>query len=513
MNRNPLDMLFRSRRHLVAGLAIVGFAGVLAGTTPVSAVAQKDGPPQTTRTYQASDAVIANPERGFYHHSETHYRADSSGYVPLNAATLRGYRSEGISQILRVFYLEKFVGTDTIDQAYLDLVSADFDTARSAGVSVIVRFAYAQGGAWPYNPPFNDAPASRAVAHIAQLAPVLRAGSDVIATVQSGFVGLWGEGYYTDHYAADPLQPGNITEANWADRRAIVKALLDAMPGVTVQVRTMWMKQMIFGTTSGTAGALTEAQAFTGSDISRVGHHNDCFLAAPDDWGTFLTDPLSLDQDYLAQDSKFVPVGGETCNVNPPRSEWPSASAEMAKYHYSYLNTDYNRLVLSSWDEGETVAKRLLGYRLALKTGTFGIRAATHRSFPVSLAIENSGWAAPYNARPVNLVLDSPQGTYTVLLDEDPRTWTAGTTTRVEASVCAAVPAGIYDLYLSLPSGNDSLAGNPDYAIQLANTGTWDAQHGWNDLQQTVRVTSAGDHAGASGCAENSLRPFKAVRD
>ncbi|WP_257953729.1 DUF4874 domain-containing protein [Nocardioides sp. B-3] len=120
--------------------------------------------------------------------------------------------------------------------------------------------------------------------------------SDVIATIQSGFVGLWGEGYYTDHYAADPSDPGNVTEANWEDRGAIVRALLDAAPRLTVQVRTMQMKQKIFGTSSGTGGALSEADAFSGSDISRVGHHNDCFSAAPDDWGTFLTDPISLDQ-------------------------------------------------------------------------------------------------------------------------------------------------------------------------------------------------------------------------
>lgn len=485
---------------------------LLAAMTPVSASAHEIGSPRATRTYQASNAVIANPERGFYHHTETHYRADGSGYVPLAGATLRGFRSEGITQILRVFYLEKYAGIDTLDQAYLDLVAADLNTARAAGVSIIVRFAYAQGqGAWPYSPPFNDAPAARAVGHIVQLGPVLRAGSDVIATVQSGFVGLWGEGYYTDHYAADPLEPWNITESNWADRRAIVKALLDTMPGVTVQVRTMWMKQMMFGTSSGTAGALTQDQGFSGSDVSRVGHHNDCFLAAPDDWGTFLTDPLSLDQDYLAQDSKFVPVGGETCNVNPPRSEWASASAEMAKYHYSYLNTDYNRLVLNTWGEGETVAKQLLGYRLTLKSGTFGTRTATNRSFPVSLTITNSGWASPYNARPVNLVLKSERGAFTVPLVDDLRTWAAGTTTTVAASVCAAVPAGTYHLYLSLPSSKASLAGNPDYAIRLANTGTWNARRGWNDLRQDVRVSSAGHH-GANGCTADTPRPLRSAR-
>lgn len=494
-------------RRSLRFLAWVAAASLLAAMAPSGASVPEDGPLLERHVYEADDRVIANPERGFYHHSETHYFADRSGYEPLDSGVLRDYRDEGITQVIRVFYLEKFVDTDNLDPAWLDLVKADFDTARSAGVSVIVRFAYAKGGAWPYSPPYNDAPPARAVQHIAQLAPVLRASSDVIATIQSGFVGLWGEGYYTDHYSADPNDPGHVTEANWIDRGAIVRALLDAAPEATVQVRTMQMKQKIFGTTSGTAGALTEAAAFSGSDISRVGHHNDCFLAAPDDWGTFLTDPLSLDQDYLAQDTQYVPMGGETCNVNPPRSQWPTASAELAAYHYSYLNADYHRGVLDSWGEGEQVARRRLGYRLSLRAADLATMTARHRSFPISVEVENSGWAAPYNQRPVLLVMESPAGTYHVPLADDPRQWAAGTITTVTASVCAAVPAGNYRLYLWLPSAHERAGTNPDYAIRFANVGTWRPESGWNDLQHTVRVVSDGAHAGDHGCVPGAVRP------
>lgn len=497
----------------LTGAALRRSPGILAGAalalltamSPSLASPDVTGPLTERHVYQVDESVVANPERGFYHHTETHYFADESGYAPLDEAVLRGFRYEGVTQILRVFYLEKFVDTDTLDPAWLDLVAADFETARSAGVSVIVRFAYVKGGAWPYSPPYGDAPPARAVRHIAQLGPVLRAASDVIATIQSGFVGLWGEGYYTDHYAADPNDPGNVTEANWVDRGAIVRALLAAAPQLTVQVRTMQMKQKIFGTTSGTSGALSETEAFTGSDISRVGHHNDCFLAAPDDWGTFLTDPLSLDQDYLAQETRYAPMGGETCNVNPPRSEWPTASAEMAAYHYSYLNADYHRGVLESWGEGEQIAQRRLGYRLTLKQADLATMATQHRSFPVSVEIENSGWAAPYNQRQVLLVMESDAGSYEVPLENDPREWAAGAAATITASVCAAVPAGEYRLHLWLPSAHERARANPDYAIRFANRQTWVADSGWNDLRHTVRVTSD-EHAGGHGCADG-IRP------
>lgn len=69
------------------------------------------------------------------------------------------------------------------------------------------------------------------VHHIAQLAPVLKKNADVIATVQEGFIGLWGEGYYSDYFSTpNPDEPGAmlITEQNWTDRATVLKALLAA---------------------------------------------------------------------------------------------------------------------------------------------------------------------------------------------------------------------------------------------------------------------------------------------
>ncbi|BDZ49795.1 hypothetical protein GCM10025867_20360 [Frondihabitans sucicola] len=303
------------KKQLFAGVAL---AAALALAAPTAASAHP-APSSHTVSYTASDAVIANPARGFYHSTETHYLKDGTGYEPLDLKTLQGYRKEGVTQILREFWMEKFVDQKRLDPAWLKLVQKDFDTARKAGVSVIVRFAYVQGGDFPYNPPYGDADVSTVLSHIAQLTPILRRNADVIAVLQEGFIGLWGEGYYTDHFAADPSDPGTLTDTDWANRNKVVAAELAALPASRqIQVRTMQMKQKAVGVTSGTSGALTPTQAHNGSAKSRIGHHNDCFLAAPDDFGTFLTDPLSLDQDYLAADSRYVAVGGETCNVDAP---------------------------------------------------------------------------------------------------------------------------------------------------------------------------------------------------
>lgn len=440
----------------------------------------------STYSYTPSTAVIANPERGFYHHTETHYRADGSGHVPLDSDTLTAYRTEEqVTQILRVFYLEKFAGSDRIDPEYLSLINSDFAAIRRAGVKAIVRFAYAQPEGWPPTTPYGDAPKQRVIKHIAQLAPVLRANADVIAVVQSGFVGLWGEGYYTDHFS-DPDDPSIVTEQNWADRRAVTDALLAALPkDRMIQLRTPQMKQRIFSVPTGSAGAIGDDQAYDGSTISRTGHHNDCFLASPDDFGTYLSDPIELDKEYLAAETRYLPQGGETCDVNPPRSEWPSARAELERFHFSYLNADYHSDVLDSWGDDITTARQKLGYRFELRSSRITDRVRVGHGFDLRLQIANVGWAAPYNPRRVQLILQGERHTRTITLPADPRHWAPGSTTIVDASERAAVPPGRYRLLLKIA---DSRNPAPAYAIRLANEDTWQPQLGANDLGHDLLV-------------------------
>ena len=78
------------KRHFVIALAatllalLAGIALANGGNGLVkSAHAQAPGP--TTVVYQPTDALFANPERGFYHHTETH----SNAYDPLNLAALQ----------------------------------------------------------------------------------------------------------------------------------------------------------------------------------------------------------------------------------------------------------------------------------------------------------------------------------------------------------------------------------------------------------------------------------------
>jgi hypothetical protein len=61
---------------------------------------------------------------------------------------------------------------------------------------------------------------------------------------------------------------------------------------------------------------MTEDQAFTPIDIARVGHHNDCFLANKTGMGTYPQDDVELWKDQLAADTRYTPIGGETCRLS-----------------------------------------------------------------------------------------------------------------------------------------------------------------------------------------------------
>ncbi len=108
------------------------------------------------------------------------------------------------------------------------------------------------------------------------------------------------------------------------------------------------------------------------------------------------------------------------------------------------------------------------------------------------LTLRNDGFAAPYNPRPVALVLrDAATGTTTELpTGTDARGWAPGPAREVDlaAAVPATLPAGTYELLLSLADPAPALHGRPEYAIRLADEGLWDAASGLNDLGTVVAV-------------------------
>jgi hypothetical protein len=402
---------------------------------------------------------------------------------------LQAYRDQDdVTLLFREFILEDFTNGPISDD-YLAQMRQDFDVVREAGFMVFVRFAYTQRD----TPPYHDAPKPIVLAHIAQLAPLLQEYSDIIKVVQAGFIGSWGEWYFTDYFGQD-----DISEQNYQDRLDVVTALLHAMPPETLlQLRTPVYKQHFYPNET-----LSAATAYNGSDAARVGFHNDCFLASADDYGTFQND---AERAYMASETLFTPMGGETCGVNPPRSSCASAMDEMALYHWSFLNIDYHEGVLNNWvKEGcFQQIQRQLGYRFTLQQASFSQRALPGGPFRLTLALKNVGWAGIFFKTQMVFVMrhKESQQEYRFTVEDDPRTWLPSDNPYTIAhTLCLPkdLPTGQYDLLLHLaPTDAQDQA---RYAIQLGNELNWEPETGLNNLGYAFDVQH---EAPADNCIGN----------
>ena len=422
-------------------------------------------PATITHTYIATNTSILNPERGFF----TPYELPGTpGFSPI--------RATGNTLVHLNIRLDDWRETD-IPQDVLDDLDSNFSDIRDAGIKAIIRFAYNQG---PYPDSEPDASKSQILRHIEQLTPLLKKNADVIAWVEAGFIGAWGE-WHTSTNGLD----------NLTDKRDILTALVAAIPNRYVQVR---YPANIIEMYPNPMDAVT----------ARVAHHNDCFLSSDTDVGTYERDgkiTIERDQAYLAELTLFTPMSGETCAPNPPRSGCESAIHEMELLHFSAINEAYHKGILRSWEDGgcmEEVTNRL-GYRLSLNSADFNDQVRPGGLLNLTVNITNSGFASLMNPRPLFVVLyPSPdgreaggEGESTVKLELDPRTWQPG-----ESSFTASIrlPSKLaemeYSLALWLPDEAETLQSNPFYSVQFANEGIWDESTGYNLLGK-VQVDSS----------------------
>lgn len=432
-------------------------------------------PDVVTKSFMPSDEDFVNPERGFH--------AD----MPLPQSALDDYRAEGQS-LLRSYVVLGQWRTQALPKEFLEQLSYSLDLVRDRGMKVVLRFAYNDDGG-------EDAPLSNVMQHLGQLKPVVQAKADVISVLQAGFMGRWGEWHHSEH--------GLNTGEN---RKTILNGLLDMLPASRmVQLRYPWQRKQIF------PDLLTEAGAFSGKGGARVGHHNDCFLTSNNDLGTYgdfvdsgngsaPDDQVIRWMDYVAQESRFTATGAETCQ-NTERSSCVHALKELARFHYSYLNSDYLQEVNERWETEGCMPeiRRRLGYRFQLTQAKLNDRVRPGGVLRLSFTLKNQGFAAPYNERPLFVVLDGPTRSV-VKLTADPRLFlpekgdiTLSSWLRVPASLAP----GKYRVALWLPDADSMLQKRAEYAIRLANAGVWHEASGDNTLAE-LTVDS-----GAPGCVDS----------
>ncbi|HUQ01934.1 MAG TPA: DUF4832 domain-containing protein [Kofleriaceae bacterium] len=421
-----------------------------------SALAAACGPRNVTTIHvPRSTETVLNPERGLFVDIDLVYGRD-----------FRDVRADGYTLGFAYVRLDAW-RTVALPPDLIDNLSQGLDAARDAGIKVILRFAYNRDefGA--------DAPKWAVLAHIQQLTPLLRANADVIAVLDAGFIGVWGE-WHSSTYGLD----------NQTDRGDILWALLHALPPTrSTLVRSPLYKVAAYG------DAVHE-HALTGSDASRVGHVNSCFLASETDLGTYV-EPIDRWKDYLARDGLATPVGGETCAVAPPRTDCPTATDELRRLHWSFLNAQYHPDVVAGWRAQGCLGeiRDHLGYRLELESITYGKDARPGGAVDVEIRLRNTGYAAPFNPRPVYVAIDDGEP---LLLADDPRLWHPGAVTiRARLELSAGLAPGAHRLSLLLPDADARLRTperTPLFSIRIAGA-RWDDTTGANILTDALLVS------------------------
>lgn len=454
----------------------------------------------TVVDYTADDATIfPNPERGFITMLERH--ANKRYAVKGKESYLTNLKTNDKGTLVLVsYYLDEFKNKGTLPDTILSSFDEDMAVLRNYGMKCILRFAYTNESYEKVIKPGDtirtaaDAPLEIIKQHLDQYKSHWQANADVIFCFQAGFVGQYGEWYYTDNF-------GNTADTINSERKAFMDTLLNATPqNRFVMLRTPLFKTGYLDSISVSSAALTAEEAYKPTAKARLGQHNDAFLNGPKNQGTYKD--TATQKPWLAQETLYVPIGGE-CNITKADTatkyaSYEATTAEMSRLHWTFIQSGYAETTTNMWRTNGTFDElnRRLGYRFQLVSGTYGEAVTVGNNLSVNVSIKNVGYAPLYNERHAYIVLKNENATYPLQLSVDPRTWKPGSsayTINQTLTVPNSVYNGTYDLYLWLPDEYASLRDKPAYAIRLANADVWDSETGFNALGAQVTVSGGSD--------------------
>lgn len=476
---------------------------------------------QTTINYTESDEIIANPERGLFTYTDA-VREEMKKLDCKDCKDIEAERRNNFQTVVyRQYSLRKFL-TKPLDKKYLAFLDADAETARKAGVKMILRFSYADDGHLSDDNCGNHDSkyASAAVVnqHISSLKDYFLKSKDVITLVEAGFIGNYGEWAYAH-------SEFGICDPNYDTRAATLKLLLDTVPAeIPIALRTPRYKRNIIDKWTQAGLPQDQIDVFA----RRIGFANDCFLDNANDQETFKSNE---ERKYLQEATKDVPMVGESCTTARKENSyaaWSNAKEDLKNQHWTLLSADDNGrfwkpgcfcdvsavdntglckgdkcmpedncknckcadgvkcVPFTRWNaEQFKELRKRLGYRVYLTQAEFPEDVKVNDPLRVKVSLSNAGRAAPYRNRRVEVYLcknylgacpdaEKILGTLDQVIDI--RAWYASSDPKVpiKFSFSAAIPTsglspGTYYLFLRLPDDNKELSSRAEFSIRLAN--------------------------------------------
>ncbi|ORX78284.1 hypothetical protein BCR32DRAFT_282433 [Anaeromyces robustus] len=447
--------------------------------------------------YEESLNEFENSYRGFY----------SQMYVNLT-------RSGGKTEDIPSTHLVRIL-VDLSDFSKVRNKSSDYDLSdnaitlftdilnklRSNHKSAVVRFAY--------HPNFSDInhtyePSIETILHHQEkLGKLLSNYTDVIAVVECGLLGMYGE-MHTSYVYDESVFTKNMNKT--------ISKWLEVLPkSINVSVR----QPIFYCDWKGININDIDKDINSPSDKGyRVGIFNDGYFGSETDLGTYVN--RSKEVKWISNQAKHTLFGGE---FGGPDSKSKLANSfenilnEIFSTHTSYLNLDYYEGTLdnikkakytSSSDKkykgqtGMVYIQNHLGYRYVVKNVSITRSIGKNDSFGLMVKIANVGFANIIKPTELIIILKNTNTKTTykfplsdsslkkeVLQNGNPNNWYSKTenTFKVEFKLPSNVPTGNYNVYLRLANDKSS-SGNNGYPIRFANEGNnvWDSSLGANYL-------------------------------
>ncbi len=454
-------------------------------------------------SYTESLDETPNPYRGFYSSEVLSYHRGQNN----SAKDMSEYRNSLVHLRIDISEFTNHDGRDglkddiEINSSTTNMLSAldgTLQSLRENNGTAVVRIAYDAG----YKGKLKDSgdtkrtvwePRSinKVLQHQQAIGEIFAKYPDVIASVECGVFGPWGEMHSTDFR----------TEANV---KKVVGKWLEVLPdSIPISVR----QPEFYSWWSGVPIDKIDSDVTTPEQAAyRVGVYNDGYLGSYDDRGTFRDREREVA--WLSNQAKHTLYGGEIVlfeeDVDHPTNVQPTGlymEQEAFKTHTSYLNVGWNDEIIakmkktkfkgnnSLYNNGSLTefnyVQNHLGYRYVVRNVSLTRETSKYENFALEAGIENVGFANLVKEKKAYLILKSTDGNFEKTYDlgaldpslgesavnVDPRNWdsTATTSVKVNVDIPDDFAEGKYEVYIKLVTDTSNGVYH-SYPIRFSNS-------------------------------------------
>ena len=412
-------------------------------------------------------------------------------------------------------------GTDyDLDEKFFGSWRTTFENCRKNGCMIAMRFRYDANGRDNPEPLFFE----QVLKHIQQIkdSHILDEYSDIIAYVESGFVGKWGEQH-----------GGRYTSLDY--KVQLLDAMLGCVPDtIPVTVRT----PDIFAQWAGIKRSELDDESLYDKDAlravsekilsKRVGLYNDGYMGSNSDLGTYAN--REIETNWLNRVTTDTYFGGEFSGNIEFAKQYDTylpenAIPEMYKTRLSYINGNIFQLykdytfgeeysvegVDNSAYYGQNVFQFIrdhIGYRFVLRKSMLSESAEQGGKVDVDINIENTGFANPV-IHPAAYAIIEKDGKFMTadMLGIDCHNWYSCTTSEEKFSLSLpdSIETGDWNLYLRLAVSSDDIESLNHRAIRFANENIWDSTLGANYIG-TFTVKESETHGADNDFHDDSCK-------